>query len=81
VDRREQKRSEAEARQVPVGVVIVDTAFLDSRAKSDGPTLQQTGWPGVRFFEGNVSDYEAFRPRELGAAADQPRRIRYKRWV
>ena len=35
----------------------------------------------VRFFEGNVSDYEAFRHKELGTAADQPRRIRYKRLV
>ena len=34
---------------------------------------------GQRFFEGNVSDYEAFRHKELGAAADQPHRIRYKR--
>ncbi len=33
----------------------------------------------VRFFEGNVSDYEAFRHAELGTAADQPHRIRYKR--
>jgi hypothetical protein len=33
----------------------------------------------VRFFDGNVTDYEAFRRRELGAAADQPHRIRYKR--
>ena len=33
----------------------------------------------VRWFEGNVSDYEAFRHKELGTAADQPHRIRYKR--
>jgi hypothetical protein len=26
-----------------------------------------------------VSDYEAFRRKELGSAADQPHRIRYKR--
>jgi hypothetical protein len=26
-----------------------------------------------------VSDYEAFRRRELGAAAEQPHRIRYKK--
>jgi hypothetical protein len=33
----------------------------------------------VRFLQGNVSDYEEFRRKELGAAADQPHRIRYKR--
>ena len=33
----------------------------------------------VRFFQGNVSDYEEFRHKELGTAADQPHRIRYKR--
>ncbi len=33
------------------------------------------------FFEGNVSDYEAFRRKELGTAADQPHRIRYTRLV
>jgi hypothetical protein len=33
----------------------------------------------VRYFEGNVSDYEAFRRKELGTAADQPHRIRYKK--
>src|SRR5436190_48650 len=35
----------------------------------------------LRFLQGNVSDYEAFRHAELGTAADQPRRIRYKRLV
>ena len=35
----------------------------------------------VLFFEGNVSDYEAFRHKELGTSADQPHRIRYKRLV
>ena len=33
----------------------------------------------LRFFTGNVSDYEAFRHKELGAAAEQPHRIKYKR--
>jgi hypothetical protein len=30
----------------------------------------------VRIFQGNVGDYEAFRRKELGTAADQPHRIR-----
>jgi hypothetical protein len=33
----------------------------------------------VRFFEGNVTDYEEFRHMELGTSADLPHRIRYKR--
>ena len=32
----------------------------------------------VRWFEGNFSEYEAFRKRELGIDADQPMRIKYK---
>ena len=32
----------------------------------------------VRWFEGNFSDYEEWRHRELGVAADQPHRIKYK---
>jgi hypothetical protein len=32
----------------------------------------------VYWFEGNFSEYEAERRRRLGAAADQPHRIRYK---
>jgi hypothetical protein len=34
---------------------------------------------GGRFFQGNVTDYEEFRHKELGIAADQPHRIKYKR--
>jgi hypothetical protein len=33
----------------------------------------------IRLFRGDVTDYEAFRRKELGTAADQPHRIRYKR--
>ena len=32
----------------------------------------------VRWFEGNFAEYEEFRHRELGVAADRPHRIRYK---
>ena len=32
----------------------------------------------VRWFEGNFTEYEAFRKKELGADADQPHRIKYK---
>ncbi len=35
----------------------------------------------VHWFEGNFQDYETWRRRELGAAADQPHRIKYRRLV
>jgi ATP-binding cassette ChvD family protein len=57
-------------------VISHDRWFLDRIATH---VLAFEGDSQVRFFEGNVSDYEAFRHRELGAAADQPHRIRYKR--
>ena len=57
-------------------VISHDRWFLDRIATH---ILAFEGDSQVRFFEGNVSDYEAFRHRELGAAADQPHRIRYKR--
>src|SRR3954451_21516819 len=50
--------------------------FLDRIATH---VLAFEGDSQVRWFEGNVSDYEAFRHKELGTAADQPHRIRYKR--
>ena len=57
-------------------VISHDRWFLDRIATH---ILAFEGDSQVRFFEGNVSDYEAFRHRELGSAADQPHRIRYKR--
>ena len=35
----------------------------------------------VMWFEGNYQDYEANRKKRLGAAADQPHRLRYKKLV
>ena len=35
----------------------------------------------VHWFEGNFQDYEANRRRRLGAEADQPHRVKYKRLV
>jgi sulfate-transporting ATPase len=57
-------------------VISHDRWFLDRIATH---ILAFEGDSQVRFFEGNVSDYEAFRHKELGTAADQPHRIRYKR--
>ncbi len=69
---------EAGLEAFPGCVVVIshDRWFLD-RIATD--ILAFEGDSQVRWFEGNVSDYEAFRHRELGAAADQPHRIRYKR--
>jgi energy-dependent translational throttle protein EttA len=61
-----------------VVVISHDRWFLDRIATH---ILAFEGDSQVRFFQGNVSDYEEFRHKELGAAADQPRRIRYKRLV
>jgi ATP-binding cassette ChvD family protein len=71
---------EAGLESFPGCVVVIshDRWFLDRIATH---ILAFEGDSQVRWFEGNVSDYEAFRHRELGAAADQPHRIRYKRLV
>jgi ATP-binding cassette ChvD family protein len=57
-------------------VISHDRWFLDRIATH---ILAFEGDSQVRFFQGNVSDYEAFRHKELGTAADQPHRIRYKK--
>ena len=71
---------EAGLESFPGCVVVIshDRWFLDRIATH---ILAFEGDSQVRFFEGNVSDYEAFRHKELGTAADQPRRLRYKRLV
>ncbi len=61
-----------------VAVISHDRWFLDRIATH---ILAFEGDSQARFFQGNVTDYEAFRRKELGTAADQPHRIRYKRMV
>jgi ATP-binding cassette ChvD family protein len=56
-------------------VISHDRWFLDRIATH---VLAFEGDSQVRWFEGNFSDYEAWRRKELGAAADQPHRIKYK---
>jgi ATP-binding cassette ChvD family protein len=56
-------------------VISHDRWFLDRICTH---VLAFEGESQVRWFEGNFSDYEAWRRTELGAAADQPHRIRYK---
>jgi ATP-binding cassette ChvD family protein len=71
---------EAGLESFPGCVVVIshDRWFLDRIATH---ILAFEGESQVRWFEGNVSDYEAFRHKELGSAADQPHRIKYKRLV
>jgi ATP-binding cassette ChvD family protein len=57
-------------------VISHDRWFLDRIATH---VLAFEGDSQVRWFEGNFSEYEEYRKRELGAAADQPHRIRYKK--
>ncbi len=57
-------------------VVSHDRWFLDRIATH---ILAFEGDSKVVWFEGNYQDYEADRKRRLGAAADQPHRIKYRR--
>jgi ATP-binding cassette ChvD family protein len=57
-------------------VISHDRWFLDRIATH---MLAFEGDSRVVWFEGNYADYEADRRRRLGAAADQPHRIRYKK--
>ena len=56
-------------------VISHDRWFLDRIATH---VLAFEGDSQVRWFEGNFTEYEAFRHKELGADADQPHRIKYK---
>ena len=57
-------------------VISHDRWFLDRIATH---ILAFEGDSQVVWFEGNYADYEADRKRRLGADADQPHRIKYKR--
>jgi energy-dependent translational throttle protein EttA len=57
-------------------VISHDRWFLDRIATH---MLAFEGDSHVEWFEGNYQDYEADRHRRLGAAADQPHRIKYRK--
>ena len=57
-------------------VISHDRWFLDRIATH---VLAFEGDSQVRWFEGNFSEYEEFRRKELGVNADQPQRIKYKK--
>jgi len=59
-----------------VVVISHDRWFLDRIATH---MLAFEGDSDVVWFEGNYQDYEADRKRRLGAAADQPHRIKYRK--
>jgi sulfate-transporting ATPase len=61
-----------------VVVISHDRWFLDRIATH---MLAFEGDSQVVWFEGNYQDYEADRRRRLGAAADQPHRIHYKKLI
>jgi energy-dependent translational throttle protein EttA len=56
-------------------VISHDRWFLDRICTH---VLAFEGDSVVRWFEGNFADYEAIRRKELGADADNPRRLKYK---
>jgi ATP-binding cassette ChvD family protein len=57
-------------------VISHDRWFLDRIATH---VLAFEGDSQVRWFEGNFTEYEEWRHKELGSAADQPHRIKYKK--
>jgi energy-dependent translational throttle protein EttA len=57
-------------------VISHDRWFLDRIATH---IVAFEGDSHVEWFEGNYQDYEADRKRRLGAAADQPHRIKYRK--
>jgi energy-dependent translational throttle protein EttA len=57
-------------------IISHDRWFLDRIATH---ILAFEGDSGVVWFEGNYADYEADRKRRLGANADQPHRIKYRK--
>ncbi len=61
-----------------VVVISHDRWFLD-RIASHIIAFEEDG--SVLWFEGNFQDYEANRHMRLGAAADQPHRLKYKKLV
>ncbi|MBK5221861.1 MAG: energy-dependent translational throttle protein EttA [Acidimicrobiia bacterium] len=56
-------------------IISHDRWFLDRVATH---VLAFEGNSEVRWFEGNFSEYEAFRRKELGVDAEQPHRLKYK---
>ena len=56
-------------------VISHDRWFLDRIATH---VLAFEGDSQVRWFEGNFSEYESWRRKELGSSADTPHRIKYK---
>ncbi len=71
-------RALEEALEAFAGCAVVishDRWFLDRICTH---ILAFEGESQVRWFEGNFSEYEEWRHKELGAEADQPHRIKYK---
>ena len=71
-------RALEEALETFAGCAVIishDRWFLDRIATH---VLAFEGDSQVRWFEGNFSEYESWRKKEIGSAADQPHRIKYK---
>jgi ATP-binding cassette ChvD family protein len=59
-------------------IISHDRWFLDRVVTH---VLAFEGESKVNWFDGNYTEYEAYRKEKLGIAADQPHRIKYKRLV
>ncbi|HEX4940863.1 MAG TPA: energy-dependent translational throttle protein EttA [Candidatus Kapabacteria bacterium] len=74
-------RALEEALLTYAGVAIVishDRWFLDRIATH---ILDFEGEEGVEFFEGNFTDYEAYKKKKYGEEATQPKRLKYRKLV
>ena len=74
----EERRALEDALEDFAGCAVIishDRWFLDRLATH---ILSFEGDSHVEWFEGNYQAYEADRRRRLGAAADQPHRIKYR---
>ncbi|NPU95050.1 MAG: energy-dependent translational throttle protein EttA [Gammaproteobacteria bacterium] len=72
-------RALEEALLTYAGVAIVishDRWFLDRIATH---ILDFEGEEGVEFFEGNFTDYEAYKKKKYGEEATQPKRLKYRK--
>jgi len=57
-------------------IISHDRWFLDRVATH---ILAFEGDSSVLWFDGNYSEYEEYRKKQLGISADQPHRMKYKR--
>ena len=76
-----EKKYDEAFEQYDKAVALGKTDMDMYKIRTDARMLAFEGDSQVVWFEGNYQDYEADRRRRLGAAADQPHRIHYKKLI